>query len=96
LTKANGTNSTTAKIHWILEKTAELDQPINILIKKMEKKRYVMAGRKFYICYNRKEKLYLPFKLLKIKFDQGRPSENLDYRQKDGDWQDQQNRKYIH
>jgi hypothetical protein len=35
--KVNETNSTTAKAHWISERIAELDQPIEVLIPEWKK-----------------------------------------------------------
>lgn len=49
-----------------------------------------MLGWRFVPTGN--ERLYLPPKLLKIVFDQGSAPEDLGYRQKEGDWQDQQDR----
>ena len=81
------------------KKTAELSQPIclkNVLTSEWKTWNVLHWEKSYTYIFIGKKKLWVPSKLIKIRHIQGRPSENLDYRQKDGDWQDQQNRKYIH
>lgn len=87
----HGINSTTAKIQWISERTAELDQPMEVQITKVKKGGLLCWRGDFTFVPTDKEKLYFLSRLLEIRFDQGRPLEDLGYRQK-GDWQDQQDR----
>ena len=79
--KVNETSSTTAKIHWILERNAELHQPVDILIPRWKKGNMICWRGDFASAPTGKGKLCLPYKLLKIRFDQGRPPEDLGYRQ---------------
>lgn len=66
--KVNEISNTTAKTHWILGRTAELDQPIRSPNSTMEERR---DWGDFTLVPTGKE--CLPFKLLKIRLDQGRP-----------------------
>jgi hypothetical protein len=50
----------------------------------MEERRYVFfGGRDYTFVPTGKEKPYLPSKLMKVRFDQRRPTENLGYRQRE-------------
>ena len=67
----------------ILGRTDELDQLIEVLIPEEKEGSFLGWGGDVAFVPTGKEKPYLPSKLMKVRFDQLRPTENLSYRQRE-------------
>lgn len=85
---ADEQNSTAAERHWIVEKTAELNQPAyikDILTSEWKMGNVLRWGRGFAYVSTGEEKLWVPSKLIKIRHDKGRPPEVLGNTEEKGD-----------
>ena len=51
----------------------------------MENGKYVMLGEGLCLCFHKKEKLWVPSKLIKIEHDKGRSLKDLGDREEKGD-----------
>jgi hypothetical protein len=66
--------------------TAELKHPVytkDVFTSKWREGNVLCSGRVFVYVSTGEEKLWILSKLIKIRYDKGRPSEDLGYRQKE-------------
>ena len=71
----------------IIKKPAELNQPVYFkeALAPEENRKCVMLGRGYDDISTEKEKLWVPFKLIKMRHVKGRPPEYLGYGEGKGD-----------
>ncbi|KAL6055503.1 hypothetical protein STEG23_020485, partial [Scotinomys teguina] len=70
---ANEKGTTAAERHWIIEKTAELNQPIyfkDVLTSEWKPGYVLRWGRGFAFISTGEDKLWIPSKLIKVRFEQ--------------------------
>ena len=70
-----------------MEETAELNQPVyikNAFTSKWRGGNVLCWGRGFVYVSTRKEKHWIPSQMIKIRYDRGRPLEDLSCRQQKG------------
>ena len=70
---------------WIVERTIELNQPVYIKDILTSEWKMCYAGRRVMSVSRGKEKLWVPFKLIKMRHVKGRPPEYLGYGEGKGD-----------
>ena len=68
--------TTVAERHWILEKSAELNQPIyfkDVLTSQWKPGDVLHWGRGFALVSTGEGKLWIPSKLIKVRFEEEKP-----------------------
>lgn len=91
---ANKQNTSAAERYWTVGKTTELNQSIcfkNVLTSEWKSENVLYQGRGYTFTFTGNKELWIPSKLIKIRFDQGRSPENLGCRHEGRD-QERQDR----
>ena len=73
---ANEKGTTAAEGHWIMEKTSELNQPVyfkDVLTSQWKSGDVLRWGRGFALVSTGEEKLWIPSKLIKVRFEEKKP-----------------------
>ena len=73
---ANEKGTTAAERHWIMEKTSELNQPVyfkDVLTSQWRPGDVLRWGRGFALVSTGEEKLWIPSKLIKVRFEEEKP-----------------------
>lgn len=81
---ANKQRMTAAERHWIVGGIPELNLPTHfrdVLASKWKSNNVLHWEKGYAFISTGNEKLWIPSKLIKIEFDQGRPIDDLGYRQ---------------